>query len=527
MSTLTGTGALTRSALRRDRVRITVWIAAIVLLVLVTASSTKGLYPTQADLDAAATASEDNPAALAFNGPAVALDTLGGQVAFQVGAIGLVLVGLMALLMVVRLTRAEEESGRLELVRSMAVGRHAPLASGLIVVGLMTVVVGVLSALSLRSQGLPTAGSVALGASLTALGLFFVGVSGLTAQVTENPRVASGLAGAVLGLSFVVRAVGDIGDGTLSWLSPIGLVQKVRPYAGETWWPLLLALVLAAGLTAAAAFVSSHRDFGGGLVAPRPGPPAADEALVRPLGLVLRLQRPGLLWWAFAVLLMGVAYGSIADSIDDFVADNEAMADIMASSGGAGLTDSYLATSLLILALIGGGAALQSSLRLRGEEAAGRSELLLATPLSRSTLLRGHVAVALVGSAGVVAAGGLGLGATYGLIIGDLGQVPRLMAASLVYVPAVWVLVGGAVALVGFAPRSTNAAWALLAGALVVAMFGALLDLPAWVLDLSPFQHVPQLPADDLVVLPLAVLLAVATAATAIGIVGFSRRDLG
>jgi ABC-2 type transport system permease protein len=527
MSTLTGTAALTRFALRRDRVRIAVWIAAIVLLVLTTAASTKGLYPTQADLDRAAVASQDNPAALAFNGPAVALDTMGGQIAFQVGAVGLVVVGLMALLMVGRLTRTEEESGRLELIRSMGVGRHAPLASGLIVVSAVCIVVGVLVTASLLSQDLPVAGSVVLGASFTVLGLLFVGVAGVAAQVTENPRVASGISGAVLGVSFAVRAVGDVGDGTVSWLSPIGLVQKSRPYADDAWWPLLLALVIAAGLVAGAASLASHRDFGGGLVAPRPGPPVADESLVRPLGLALRLQRPAILWWAFALLLTGIAYGSIADSIEEFVADNEAIADVIASSGGASLTDSYLGTSLLILALVAGGAALQATLRLRGEETAGRTELQLATPTSRSAWMRDHVVVALGGSAFTVVAGGFGVGVTYGLIIGDLGQVPRLVAASLVYLPAVWTFVGVAAALFGVAPRAATAAWALLGGALVIAMFGPVLDLPDWVLDLSPFQHVPQMPAAGLSVVPVAVLLALAAATTAVGFAGFRRRDVG
>jgi polyether ionophore transport system permease protein len=135
VSSFTGTADLTRFALRRDRVRIAVWVIAIVVLVIITAASTKSLFPTQADLDQAAAASQDNPAALAFNGPAVALNTMGGQIAFQVGAVGLTVVGLMSLLMVGRLTRGEEESGRLELIRSMAVGRHAPLAAAVIVVG--------------------------------------------------------------------------------------------------------------------------------------------------------------------------------------------------------------------------------------------------------------------------------------------------------------------------------------------------------------------------------------------------------
>jgi ABC-2 type transport system permease protein len=527
VSTLTGTAALTRFALRRDRVRIAVWIAAIVLLVLSTAASTKGLYPTQADLDKAAATSEDNPAALAFNGPPVALDTMGGQVAFQVGAIGLVVVGLMALLLVGRLTRTEEESGRLELIRSMGVGRHAPLASGLLLVSAVCVVVGVLVTACLISQDLPVAGSVVLGASFTVLGLVFVGLAGVTAQVTENPRVASGLSGAVLGVSFAVRAIGDVGDGTVSWFSPIGLVQKTRPFADDRWWPLLVAAAVVAGLVVGAASLASHRDFGGGLVAPRPGPPVADDALVRPFGLALRLQRPAILWWAFAMLLTGIAYGSIADSIEDFVADSEAMADILASSGGASLVDSYLGTSLLILALVAGGAALQSTLKLRGEETAGRSEQLLATPTSRSVWMRDHVVVALVGSAFTVVAGGFGIGATYGLMIGDLGQVPRLMAASLVYVPAVWTFVGIAAALFGVVPRLATAVWALLGGALVVGLFGTVLDLPTQVLDLSPFQHVPQMPAAGLSVVPLVILLALAAATTGVGFAGFRRRDVG
>ena len=85
---LTGTRALTRFVVHRDRLRILIWIVSIVALVLATVASVKGLYPTSADLRQAAQASEGNAAAIAFNGPAQGLDTLGGQIAFQVGALG-------------------------------------------------------------------------------------------------------------------------------------------------------------------------------------------------------------------------------------------------------------------------------------------------------------------------------------------------------------------------------------------------------------------------------------------------------
>jgi ABC-2 type transport system permease protein len=527
VSSLTGTWALARFAVRRDRVRIAVWILSIIALVVVTAASTKGLYPTQADLDTAAAASIDNPAALAFNGPAQALDTLGGQVAFQVGAFGLTVVALMSLLMVGRLTRGEEESGRMELLGSMAVGRHAALAAGLVVVSAMNVVLGGVVALLLIALDLPVAGSISLGLSFTVIGLMFVGVESVTTQITENARTASGLAGAVLGVSYALRAVGDVGDGRLSWLSPIGLVQKGRPYAGEVWWPLLLGFVLTAGLAVVAAVLRSHRDFGSGLIAPRAGPATGSAGLGRPFGLATRLQRGTVFWWAVAVALTGVAYGSIANSIEEFVADNQAIADMMASAGGASLTDAYLATSMLILAIIAGGAAIQMTLRLRTEESGGRAEPMLATPTSRFGWMWSHLAVALGGSALIMVAGGLGTGATYALVIGDAGQIPRLIGAALVQVPAVWVLVGVACALFGLVPRWAIAAWAVLALALVVAMFGTLLDLPSAVMDLSPFQHIPQAPAHDPTALPLVVLLAVGAGLTAIGIAAFHRRDVG
>src|SRR6266702_920439 len=163
MTAFTGTLALTRFILRRDRIRILIWIGSIVVLAALTVAGIKGLFPTQAALDQTAAATQHNSAAIAFNGPAQGLNSVGGQVAFQFGAGGMVLVALMSFFMVGRLTRGEEEAGRLELVRSLPVGIHAPTFAALIVVVAMNAGVGVLSSASLLAEGLPTAGSLVLG----------------------------------------------------------------------------------------------------------------------------------------------------------------------------------------------------------------------------------------------------------------------------------------------------------------------------------------------------------------------------
>ncbi len=282
MNGLTGTATLTRFIVRRDRVRIAVWVASIVVLVAVTAASVKGLYPTQASLDLAAAAATGNAAAIAFNGPAQGLDTVGGEVAFQAGAVGLVIAALMSLLMIGRLTRGEEEAGHIELLRSLPVGGSAPNAAASLVVAAMNLVVGALVALTLIAQDLPVAGSVTFGLSFTMIGLVFGCVALVAAQISENTRVVYGIAGAVLGASFVIRAVGDIGDGTISWLSPIGWVQKARPFAGEKWWPFLPTVAAIAALVITARAFAARRDLGGGLVQPRPGRPGASPSTGEP-----------------------------------------------------------------------------------------------------------------------------------------------------------------------------------------------------------------------------------------------------
>jgi polyether ionophore transport system permease protein len=525
-TTLTGTWSLVRFILRRDRVRLPVWIVGITLLVLSNVASVKTLYPTQADLDKAAQTASENAALIALNAPAYGLDTLGGQAVFNVGSFGYVVMALMGMFLVGRHTRADEETGRTELLRATVLGRNAPVTAVLTVAAGAFAVLGVLITLSMLSQNLATAGSVLYGAAMAMFGLLFAGVTAVTAQVTEHNRAALGLAGALLGGSYVVRAVGDVGTGTLSWLSPMGWAQAARPYAGERWWTLLLLAAATVVCVAGAFALLGVRDLGGGLVPPRPGPPVASPALVRPGGLALRLQRVSLTAWTLGLGLAGVSYGSVGQDIRDLIGNNNVFEDIIAQGGGS-LTDAFFTTSLLMLALIAGGFAISSTLRLRSEEAGGRAEPLLATGLGRTRWVASYLAVALGGSVALTAAAGLGMGLTYGIAVSDLGQVGRLVGAAVAFAPALWVLVGVALVLFGFAPRATTAAWGVLAGCFVIGLFAELLKLPGWVVDLSPFQHVSQILTHGFALTPTVALTATAAVLLAAGAVGFRRRDAG
>jgi ABC-2 type transport system permease protein len=526
-TTLTGTWALVRFILRRDRVRLVVWIIGIALLVLSTAASIEGLYPTQADLDKAAQTANDNAALIALNAPSYALDTIGGQAVFNIGSFGYVVMALMGMFLVGRHTRGDEENGRTELLRATVLGRNAPVAAVLVVAAGAFTVLGSLITVSMLSQDLPTAGSVLYGAAMAAFGLLFACVTAVTVQVTEQNRTALGFAGVLLGASYLLRAVGDVGDGSLSWASPMGWAQASRPYAGERWWTLLLLAGAAIVCLAVAFSLLAVRDLGGGLVPPRPGPPVASAALVGSrFGLPFRLQRGSLIAWTVGLGLTGVSYGSVGQDVRDLIGNNNAFEDIIAQGGGS-LTDAFFGTSLLMLALIAGGFAISSTLRLRSEEAGGRAEPLLATGLGRTPWVTSYVAIALGGSAALMAAAGFGMGLTYGVAVNDMGQVGRLVGAAVAFVPALWVLVGITLVLFGFAPRATAAAWGVLVACFVIGLFAELLDLPGWLVDVSPFQHVPAMPARGFALIPVLALTATAAALVVAGVAGFRRRDAG
>ncbi len=526
MASRTGTGAMVRLVLRRDRVRLSVWVLALSALLVLTASAQLSLYDSSAERDSYAATIGSNPAARAMSGPGYGLHSLGGIVAFEIGITGFVAIALMGVLLVVRHTRAEEESGRTELLRATVLGRHAATAAALLVGGGGQLLIGVLVTLGLVGLDLPVAGSVAMGLSFTLVGWVFAAVAAVAAQVTESARAASGLGVAVLGAAFALRAAGDVGGGGgASWASPIGWAQAVRPYADERWWVLLLPVVATAALVAGSIVLLDRRDVGAGLVPPRPGPPNASPRLLGPLGLAVRLQRGSVTAWVVGLFVLGVAYGSVGESVDDLLSDNEALKDLLVRSGTS-LTDTYFATVAVFTALMGAGFALQVAVRPRGEENSGRAEPVLAAAVPRWRWAGAHLLVAVVGSTVGLAAAGLGSGLTEGLLSGDAGQVSRLLVAGVAYAPAAWVLVGLAAALFGLAPRALPLAWAALVGCVVVALLGDTLRLPDWSLRLSPFDHVPRMPGAELSAWPLLALTAVALALVAAGLAGLARRDL-
>jgi ABC-2 type transport system permease protein len=523
---VTGTGILYRAFLRRDRWVVLWWTVAITVSYWSQAISVESLYTTQAEFDRAAAAMESNPAMIAMTGPARALNTVGGQVTWQATAFGAILAGLMSMFLVGRHTRGEEESGRDELVRAAAVGRRAPLAATMLVVLTANLLVAVLVALSLVSVPLATADSVALAVGLGLCGLLFGAVALFAAQLTSTTRATYGLTGAVMAAAYALRAVGDVGNEALSWLSPIGWYQRMYAFSGLQWWPALLLLAATVVTSLAAVAVFERRDIGSGVLAARPGPGVASARLSSPFGLAWRLQRGALLGWGAGMLLVGVAYGTIGDSAGDLVGDSEAAREMMAA-GGADLVRGFHAVAMLMLAMLSCGFAISSALRPRSEEDDGRAEPLLATGVSRSRWLLAQVAVTVLGTVLVLGAAGVGMGVGYVLVVDAPGAVWRFTWQTLSWLPAVLVLAALARLLYGFGARLASFAWLGLGFCAVVLLLGEVLRFPDWLRDVSPFEHLAMVPGESADPVAFVMVLAIAALMSATGWFAFTRRDIG
>jgi ABC-2 type transport system permease protein len=521
---VTGLGTLLRLFLRRDRWMLLWWTIGITFLYWVQAISVDRLYATQEEFDVAAAAMEGNAAFVAMAGPARALNTVGGQVTWQSSAFGAITIGLLVMFLVGRHTRGEEDSARDELLRAAPVHRSATTLATALEVLLASLLVGLAVAASLVGYGLATADSLGLGLGLTAVGLAFGAVALLLAQVAPSTRATYGLTGVVLGASYVLRAVGDVSAPALSWLSPIGWYQAMWAFSGLRWWPALLLLALAGVALAGALAVFVRRDFDQGLRPTRPGPATAGRGLGTPVGLAWRLQRGSVLGWGLGMAFVGVTYGSMGDDVGEVMGDSDVMQQVLAP--GDELVTGFYAVALVMLALMAAGFTVSSALRPRHEEDEHRTELLSSAPLHRPRLLTGPVLVTGLGSVVVLGLSGGGLGLGYGVMTSDWDLAGELAVGMLGYLPPVLVLASLAWLLYGLVPRHASLAWLGLGLCVVVLFFGDLLDLPRWLRELSPFEHVALVPVEDFRWPPVLVLTAIAVAGTALAHLAFRRRDL-
>jgi ABC-2 type transport system permease protein len=518
---MNGVLGLTRFALRRSRLLVLVWTAVLVVITYASAAATRSLYTGVAEQVSAARAINSSPALVALYGPILDVRSLGELAMTKMTVTYAVFVMAFAVTLVRRHTRVEEESGRAELLGGLAVDPAAPLVSAVLLGALGSVLVSALAALGDVAGGLPVTGSLWFGASWLGLGLVGTGVGAVTSQLSASARTCGAISTGAIAVLFVLRAVGDT---TSAWLSPLGWSTRLRAWSDPRGWVLVLDLALAVALVAAALLLRRRRDLGSGLLPERPGPATGSPRLADALALNLRVHATGLAVWTVACAAMGAVLAAIVPTVGSML-DSAGAREMFERLGGVGvlqetLVAAFVSVGGIVISCFAVGVVSHGG----GEEHDGRTEEVLATATERSTAFLAVGLVALVGVAWLLLVTGLAMAVGAG---GSRVDPAETVGAALAQLPAVGVVTGLALLALAQGSRYAALGWAFVVGFFVVGPVAELLSLPSWVAGLSPYSHVPRVPAEPFSWTPELVLAVIAATLVATARWRYLERDIG
>jgi ABC-2 type transport system permease protein len=528
--------ALYHQRLRRDGLQLTLWIGSTALLAYAAYVGVGESFGTEQDRRVLLVAAIANPVILLFRGlPSGASD--GAFIAFLIVPFLCMLAAFMSSFLAVRHTRADEETGRAELVGGTPAGRMLPTVVTLVHGLIANLVLALLTAAALIAAGLEPQGSFVVGSAAAVVGVFFLGLGLLAAQFMRTSRGANTVSVAVLLVTYLLAGIGNalgtpsddlqrMESSWLTWLSPFGWAENSRPFADDNVWPLVLCKLVGIALAVVAIALQRVRDVGSSFVAERAGRVDARSALGSTTALVWRLSAGSIIGWAIGGALSGLLATTLASVVEEISAENasiQAVLDQMMASQGS-LEQGLLTTFFVMIGILAACAGVQTITRARQEETHGTAELVLATPIGRVRWLADFI---VVGFAAIVTILAAGVGAaSIGVALNDgdpdlyrsavtvgLGQV---VAASVFLVTTALVFV--------LAPRWTIAVgWGLVLLAAVIGLFGPIFGMPDSVTWLSPVAAAPVPVADGVEVRGLWGLLG-AIAIAGVAALGFMRR---
>jgi ABC-2 type transport system permease protein len=521
--------AVARATARDARVRTIAFVYLFAVVAFIQPISYRHTYPTLADRLSFAHAFGANKAVVLFYGKAYDLLTVGGYSAWRVGGTLALFAAVFGLLAAVRAMRAEEDTGRAELVLAGIIGRRSQFGSALVAIAGAIALLWVATFVGSVAGSLPVGGSAYLALAAVSPAPVFVGVGAVASQLAPTRRLALELGGAAVAFAFLLRVIADTssGAGWLRWITPLGWAEQLRPFTGAQPLVLLLPITATAALVAVAARIYLARDIGSGVLSAGDTAPARLALLSSPTQQALRGERTSLLVWLSSVGLFAAVVGVISNSISSAGISSQLNQTLSKLGSGSVLTPKgYMGFSFLFFVLVVSLFVCSQIAAARHEEADQRLETLLALPVGRRHWLGGRLVLAVAAATAISLWAGL-LAWAGARSQGVSVSLATMIAAGANCLPSAVLFLGLAALAYATVPRAVSGiAYGLVAVAFLWELFAALLGAPKWLADVTPFAHVGLVPAQSFDALGAAVMVAVGLIAALAAVWLFERRDL-
>jgi ABC-2 type transport system permease protein len=521
--------ALFRRALRDGRTRTMAFAYLFAVYAYIQPVGYRHSYPTAAERLSFAHSFASNKGLRLIYGQPFDVITPSGYSAWRVGGTLAIAAAVFGVLAAVRALRTEEDTGRMELVLSAAVGRRTVYRASIAAMLAAVAVLWIAELAGFVAGGLAVGGSAYLALATASVAAVFAGVGAVVSQLAPSRRIAMGLGTTVVAAALLLRVVADTsaGAGWLRWATPLGWAEEARPFTGAQPLVLLLPAAATALLFALAWRIAARRDIGTGLVHARESSPPRLSLLSSPAAQALRAASGGLLAWAGGIAIFGLILGVVSESVSSAdISENIQRQVAKLGSGNVATPTGYLAlififfilaVSLFVVAQVGA---------TRNEEEEQRLETLLALPLGRTRWLGGRLLLAAAGAALLSAVAGVLTWAGAASAGVDI-SLARMLEAGANCMPVSLLFLGLAALAYAVVPRaSAGVAYGLVTVAFVWQLVGSLVGAPDWLVDLTPFAHVGLVPTQSFRLGAAAVMIAIGAAGAAAAVALFRRRDL-
>lgn len=515
--------------IKRDKIKLIAWLLALVLFDMYALPYMNDMYPTQEARDTFLTVLQ-NPAMMAMFGKGYGLDnyTYGAFYAHMMYVWLGLFNGVMAIMIVSKHLRAEEEEGRYEMVRSLPVGRNANLLASMIVMVITFTVFIILKVISysiVNVESIDFAGTMNFSIGLALFGLFFSALTAVIAQVFQSNRSVMGLGfTALIGL-YILFSIGILSSDFLLWLSPFQWLVHSQALVNNVYWPLLILLVVSVGIGVLALYLSSIRDLDAGLLKQKTKVHKTRKHVKRPLGFVILLSKSVIIWWLVSLFILGVSYGSIFVDIESFVSGNDMLANLIPENDDYPMAVLFMGFCVTIMSIVSTIPALLIVNKISTEEQKGRMEIQFSHSVSKLEIVLSHLVVAIfvAASALFVSAQGIFL-ASYG-VMDDPIPFSIILGAHFAYFPAIILFLGLSVTLSGLLPRRMWIVWAYLGLSFFLTYMGQIIGVDESARKLSPFEYAPNIPVDDINWIVQLIILIIAVALGYIGLKRYQSRS--
>lgn len=512
---------------KRERKYLIVFLFMIVILVLSQALSFADLYSSLSERTSGAV-TMDNPAMIAIMGPVYKHDgefTLGALMSNQTILFTALITAIANIILVVRNTRSDEESGRTELLRSKPIGRITNYSSLLITTITMNFLIFLFLSsglYTLKITSMDMNGSLLYGCVVAVFGLFISCLAMFFSNLFESSRTVYVYSFLSLGVFYLIRAIGDIGHSDLSLLSPLGWVVRSQVYTDNNWFFSIILIISSFILVVLALYISYFRDMGDSLLKIERKKNRSSILLKTPSGLFMKLIKKSFFGWIIFSVCLGISYGYLLNDVESFM---KTIA-YLSPNGNKELIKQFISVIFpLLTVIIGVIPVILIVNRAVDEERSGRLEIIYSKKIYKRYPLASVTGIAIVQSICNQFVFSISFWLSGQSVLNFELSYKMIFISAMMFVSAILIFISLSVFLIAFFPKFSKGIWLYYVYTLFVMLLGNTLKLPEIFKKLSPFEWLSNYPVDQINAGTFLMLIVIGLVIILLSLLGYSNRD--